>query len=174
MNEKNLSNLTALGEGYTIEFKRSGTSAPHGGGREDRFRHPAYPGLVPRTRSTRTVDQGLSVVGNDNVPKANVTGGNPHRAKARVRQESRQKSRPKGVEQRILSILRHTPRSRSEISNGLGHKSVSGRLNEAIRLLMDDKLIEYTIPEKPNSRLQKYRLTENGKSRLAELEEGRS
>ena len=30
---------------------------------------------------------------------------------------------------------------------------------------MDDKLIEYTIPEKPNSRLQKYRLTENGKSR---------
>ena len=26
MNEKNLSNLAALGEGYTIEFKRSGTS----------------------------------------------------------------------------------------------------------------------------------------------------
>ena len=90
------------------------------------------------------------------------------------RQESRQKSRAKGIEQRILSILRHTPRSRSEISNGLGHKSVSGRLNEAIRLLMDDKPIEYTIPEKPNSRLQKYRLTENGKSRLAELVEGRS
>jgi len=56
----------------------------------------------------------------------------------------------------------------------LGHKSVSGRLNQAIRLLMDYKLIEYTIPEKPNSRLQKYRLTEAGKSRLAELEEGRS
>ena len=91
-----------------------------------------------------------------------------------LKQESRQKSRAKGIEQRILSILRHTPRSRSEISNGLGHKSVSGRLNEAIRLLMDDKLIEYTIPEKPNSRLQKYRLTETGKSRLAESEEGRS
>ena len=98
-------------------------------------------------------------MGNDNVPKANVTGGNPHRAKARVRQESRQKSRAKGVEQRILSILRHTPRSRSEISIGLGHKSISGRLNEAICHLMDDKLIEYTIPEKPNRRLQKYRLT---------------
>ena len=94
--------------------------------------------------------------------------------KQESRQESRQKSRAKGIEQRILSILRHTPRSRSEISNGLGHKSVSGRLNEAIRLLMDDKLIEYTIPEKPNSRLQKYRLTEAGKSRLAESEEGRS
>ena len=117
-------------------------------------------------------------MGNDNVPQADLRIGNPHRARARVRQESRQESRQKsraeGIEQRILSILRHTPRSRSEISNGLGHKSISGRLNEAIRLLMDDKLIEYTIPEKPNSRLQKYRLTENGKSRLAELEEGRS
>ena len=91
-----------------------------------------------------------------------------------LKQESRQESRPKGIEQRIQSILRHTPRSRSEISIGLGHKSVSGRLNQAIRLLMDDKLIEYTIPEKPNNRLQKYRLTENGKSRLAESEEGRS
>ena len=64
--------------------------------------------------------------------------------------------------------------SRSAISTGLGHKSVSGRLNKAIRLLMNDKLIEYTIPEKPNSRLQKYRLTESGKSRLAQLEDGRS
>ena len=43
-----------------------------------------------------------------------------------------------------------------------------------IRSLVDGELIEYTIPEKPNSRLQKYRLTENGKSRLANLEEGPS
>ena len=114
-------------------------------------------------------------MGNDNVPQANLRGGNPHRAKARVKARVKAENRgQEGVEQRVLSILRHTPRSRSEISNGLGHKSVSGRLNEAIRLLMDDKLIEYTIPEKPNSRLQKYRLTENGKSRLAESEEGRS
>ena len=31
---------------------------------------------------------------------------------------------------------------------------------------MTDGLIEYAIPEKPNSRLQEYRLTERGRSRL--------
>ena len=90
------------------------------------------------------------------------------------RPESRPESEPGSFEQRVLWILRQAPMSRSAISTRLGHKSVSGRLKKAIRLLMDDKLIEYTIPEKPNSRLQKYRLTESGKTRLAEVKDGRS
>lgn len=32
--------------------------------------------------------------------------------------------------------------------------------------LLDKRLIEYTLPEKPNSRLQKYRLTETGRAWL--------
>jgi ATP-dependent DNA helicase RecG len=36
---------------------------------------------------------------------------------------------------------------------------------------MDGKSIEYTIPDKPNSRLQKYRLTDAGKHLLKPLQE---
>ena len=31
---------------------------------------------------------------------------------------------------------------------------------------MEESLIEYTLPDKPNSRLQKYRLTEEGRQHL--------
>jgi len=59
---------------------------------------------------------------------------------------------------RILEILTHGSFSRAEISKALGHTQISGGLKRAIKTLMDDQLIEYTIHEKPNSRLQKYRL----------------
>jgi ATP-dependent DNA helicase RecG len=38
----------------------------------------------------------------------------------------------------------------------LGRESVSGALNRAIRQLLDREDIGYTLPETPNSRLQKY------------------
>lgn len=57
--------------------------------------------------------------------------------------------------------------SKSEISANLGHKDVSGRLNTVIRVLLDDQTIEMTLPGKPNSRLQKYRLTNKGAELLS-------
>jgi ATP-dependent DNA helicase RecG len=51
----------------------------------------------------------------------------------------------------------------------LGHRDISGRLNKLIRLFLAEQNVEYSIPEKPNGRLQKYRLTERGKASLAAL-----
>jgi len=57
--------------------------------------------------------------------------------------------------------------SKSEIAQAIGHASISGKLNQRIREMLNNGLLEYTIPDKPNSRLQKYRLTAAGR-RLAE------
>ncbi len=49
------------------------------------------------------------------------------------------------------------------IREALGLKDRTHVRNTYIVPALEAELIEYTIPEKPNSRLQKYRLTDKGK-----------
>jgi ATP-dependent DNA helicase RecG len=63
--------------------------------------------------------------------------------------------------QQICSILADGEKSKSFIAKALGKKRVDGQLNSQIRKLLKDGRIEYTIPEKQNSRLQQYRLSKN-------------
>jgi ATP-dependent DNA helicase RecG len=78
--------------------------------------------------------------------------------------ESRPESRLESkTAQSVLKALETQPLQRAEIAKALGHDKVSGAINRAVKELLNKKLIEYTLPEKPNSRLQKYRLTEKGK-----------
>jgi ATP-dependent DNA helicase RecG len=79
---------------------------------------------------------------------------------------------PRGLESIIhksLTSLRSRVLARSELAAALGHKSISSRLNLRIRQMLDSGLIEYTLPDKPNSRLQKYRLTPKGQALLVSL-----
>jgi len=88
------------------------------------------------------------------------------------RPESKPESRPESMELRVLGLLVNSPLAKHELSQRLGHKDISSSLNKVIRLLLAEQSIEYTIPEKPQSRLQKYRLTEKGHAALAALREG--
>jgi len=49
----------------------------------------------------------------------------------------------------------------------LGQKSASGPLHQVVRDLVEKGLIERTIPDKPNSRLQRYRITLAGEDIVA-------
>lgn len=48
--------------------------------------------------------------------------------------------------------------SSSEIAHELGHEKISGALKKAIKSLLDKEAIEYTVPGKPRSQMQKYRI----------------
>lgn len=66
------------------------------------------------------------------------------------------------TERAILSLCETGPRSNQEILNHLGYSSLSGNVKKALQRLTDHNLIAFTIPEKPNSKNQKRKITPRG------------
>ena len=106
----------------------------------------------------------------------------PTHGRPESRPESRSESRPESPQMwrarpewrpawgtgsthhRIMAAIVHAPLSRAEIARALGHKSVTGAARQALIDLLEAHLVEYTVPDKPNSRLQKYRISMDGES----------
>lgn len=63
----------------------------------------------------------------------------------------------------VLNRMIKTPLSRKEISEAFGQKRISGQLNKTLSKLLEDTLIEYTIPENKNHPEQKLSLTKQGR-----------
>ncbi|MBW2704691.1 MAG: ATP-dependent DNA helicase [Deltaproteobacteria bacterium] len=70
------------------------------------------------------------------------------------------------------------PLSSAEIVAAFGHKQLSGNLRKALPELRKAGFelrkagfLEYTISDKPNCRLQKYRLTDAGRRLLKSMQE---
>ena len=76
------------------------------------------------------------------------------------------------VDLQILSVCLTAPKSSADIATALGHKQLSGNLRKALPRLRCAGLLEYTVPDKPNSRLQKYRLSAKGRVLLTSAGKG--
>jgi ATP-dependent DNA helicase RecG len=75
-------------------------------------------------------------------------------------------SQPESLAERVLEILADGTMAKKDISDRLGQKEVSGQLNKIVRDLLAEAMIEPTIPDKPNSRHQRYRITQAGQVQL--------
>ncbi|NKQ39563.1 MAG: hypothetical protein HF967_08900 [Methanosarcinales archaeon] len=70
------------------------------------------------------------------------------------------------TEIKILKELKTKTLSISEIAKQIGQNSKSGVLKKSLKNLLNMHLIELTIPDKPTSPKQKYRITKNGVNRI--------
>ena len=70
---------------------------------------------------------------------------------------------------RIIRALIKAPLSMAELINILGLKSKTGAIKRSVGELLSTGYISYSFPDKPNSRLQKYRITKKGLDLLKRL-----
>ena len=140
MNKQNLSNLIALGEGFTTEFKRTGTSNL---GREIcAFANATGDIILGNSKALQVILR----------PFENDTGQVAGQVTGQV----------------LIHCVE--PRTGREIQELLGLKHRETFLNNYLKPLLKSGWIEMTSPDKPTSSKQKYRITEKGRALLAEIE----
>lgn len=67
---------------------------------------------------------------------------------------------------RLLGALERGPLATSQLQTALGLKHRPTFKENYLKPALAERLIEMTVPDRPSSRLQKYRLTDAGRARL--------
>ena len=67
---------------------------------------------------------------------------------------------------RIIDLLGSGNKTRKELLQGIGLANKTENFEKYVKAFMDIGLIEWTFPDKPTSKLQKYHITEKGKKLL--------
>lgn len=103
-----------------------------------------------------------------------VTGEGPRRDPARTYAEAHDKAHAEAhepmtpVERAILMSCAEGPKATPELLLALGYATRTGNFKKAIVRLLESGSLELTVPSKPRSGRQRYRLTTMGKARLDE------
>ena len=71
----------------------------------------------------------------------------------------------------VLTALTEGPRSAAELAEVLQLGTKTGAFKRSMKNLLEQECIAYTIPDKPSSRLQKYRLTDKGRTWLKKAQQ---
>jgi hypothetical protein len=87
-------------------------------------------------------------------------------------QEAQVKFSPWQIE--VLAACRVEPQTTRSLLSAAGYKNRAGNFKKGLRILLEQRLLEPTIPDRPNSSLQKYRLTDRGRHILAQTSPGES
>jgi predicted HTH transcriptional regulator len=74
------------------------------------------------------------------------------------------------VERNLLAGCQHGPKTAKDLLVVVGYKNRTGNFKRSLTKLIETRLLELTMPDKPNSRFQKYRLTDKGRAKLAGVE----
>lgn len=195
MNRKDLQNLVALGEGFTTEFKRARTSGMTEAdlGVKSIPRNPLLFGMLHRMEAVENIGSGIRRIYNlcrgygveepkiavsDNwftviFPRPQGEGDKTQiEAKGQVRGQEGQVGGQEGQvalqkwEVAILEMCACQAATGSQLLESAGFTRRTGFFRRGLEKLLKLGFLEMTIPDKPRSSKQRYRLSELGKEIL--------